>query len=292
MGTGPLRHGGVDPLSSARGDTGSSQLVPSDPNDATGAGDCASPPSGTRPGGSAITPIRRRATPRRRYYVVRSARPDLEPVLQKLILVWAPQLVWIRLYQLWRHVHGVQYGNIPETVHQAPPMLLAYAESCGIVRRTWRPGWHRPLTRCLACGRPAWRLYADGRQWRCPTCWPIERPHADRRQRRRTEVLLSEYGCGLRIGLTGQSMRQRRARLIERLARLAVVARDPHDLWLLAMGGPVVQWRPTWNRHPPRFGPSGPVKERLRKLLIPCAIDQLLHPMAYLARFGGRCGSV
>ena len=105
-------------------------------------------------------------------------------------------------------------------------------------------------------------------------------------------MLLGDYACGLRIGLTGSSMLSRRKFLLRRLRdrHLRGMGRGPLDLWLLAVGGPMLLPNPVWQRTPVGGAVSrnlGPVWRRLAPQIVPAAVEGLLHPDAYRMRFGG-----
>jgi hypothetical protein len=85
-------------------------------------------------------------------------------------------------------------------------------------------------------------------------------------------------------------MAKRRARLLARLrTRHLLKGKTAQDLCMLTLGGPVLCPRPTWERsgYKRGLGELGPVWQRLATQVMSTAVDQLLHPDAYLARYGG-----
>jgi hypothetical protein len=81
----------------------------------------------------------------------------------------------------------------------------------------------------------------------------------------------------------------RRHRLMVALYRCGVRPRRYDDLVLLALGAPLLQFSPHWPRRrrdgrPP--GPLSPLMRRLGTIAIETTIDSLLHPTAFLERFG------
>lgn len=200
-------------------------------------------------------------------------------------IVWHPGLVHHRLQQLARVVER------PKTVvgdHRLFREEVAeYAQQCWIVRDlSWKTQWGppRPLVICPTCRVQAWRLYQHrSGWWVCSGCepWPLTR----------TDLLMSEYACGIRIGLTNKSMRKRHERLMARLSGIARKARTPEDLLILASAGPLVGFKPIWDRTTTRGSnlrkqAPGPVHRALAPHLLQAMVDQLLHPLAFLHRFG------
>lgn len=238
----------------------------------------------------------------RRKQAHEAARNPPLPVLPGVPLVWDPGLVYLKLVQLWRltcrqhvqTVRGIPWVRTTETPESG--LLDGYAEECGIYRAPdWRPRIYdrrdghimehtrpKPVTRCPACaGLSLWLWASDGR-WVCSRCAKWPNTHA--------ELSLATYLCGLRIGLRGTGMKRRKLRLTHRLDLLARKARTASDLWVLGIAGPVLTWRKRRSRKPMgrwvTLPEPGPVFVRLAPTIISSAIDSLLHPDVYLARFG------
>lgn len=205
--------------------------------------------------------------------------------LKPFPVTWVPTLVRERLVQL----DGL-CRKAPFPWKESPDVQL-YAEHCGLVPL---PGWklargysliHLPMTKCPWCGAYTRRLIANAAgQWNCQHCWLGSWT--------RTELLLSEYVCGLRIGLVGKTMLRRRGVILRRLSRLADGAKTADHLALLSLAGPVLRWKPTWNRRGARdVGLSvsglapGPIHRVLAKHMMAAMCDALLHRDAFVARF-------
>lgn len=223
-----------------------------------------------------------------------------------LPFVWHAGLVACRIVQLvfvvldypWqaRWGHAVDPRREPLIRQQARAM----EELCGIIRpEAWRrPHWEpRPVTVCGQCGKQVWRLYGYLARWWCRYCWPGATRPSTRGWSTgysRTEVLLGDYACGVRIGLADAQMLRRRQRLLERLRTRHLRRRQPKDLVLIAQGAQLLGPRPTWSRRGYKAGAWegwGPVGEQLRAHLLPVLVDNLLHRDAYLGRFWATAGS-
>ena len=230
---------------------------------------------------------------RLRERAIRARTRHLDTAFTHLPLIWSPQIVYRRLKEL------AQVGERFES-RISRTELEAMATHCGIIRPKGWQIWQRhypngaqmrprPLTVCPTCAREAWWLTAEGGEWKCTRCtkWALTR----------TENLLGEFACAIRIGATGASIERRRQRLLRRLSLLAAKARTPKDLWLLAIGAPLVKQRLVRNRHGihavrrlaklSRPAPGvGPILRRLRPWVLEAHIEELLHPNAYMGRFG------
>lgn len=205
----------------------------------------------------------------------------LEPLFRQLPVVYAPEVVYDRLAQLWRVAYPPGNRGAPwQHQRDHPPGLLRAAAQCGL---EWPDGRISSMggacVRCPQCGRLAALLYGVDGAWGCPT-------HCAE-SLTRLEQYLGEYVCALRIGLLRETLSRRHRTLVRLLATLAQVAKRPAELRLLGLGGLLMQWRFAWSRRRRlSVHPRGPVYARLVDELIPAAIDQMLHRDAYLARFG------
>lgn len=210
-----------------------------------------------------------------------------------LPLVWSSTLAYRRLVQLtqppvWKRGDRTHAADLlaPEIGLLRGPQILSILSP--------RPIDHHPYVRCR-CGHGAYRLVAAGDppHWGCSACLRLK---ATKWPWTITEILLAEYLCGLRIGLTGRDLCKRRARLLQRLQeRHLRHGHTPQDLVLLAVGGALLKRKPLhdrrgWGRRPggeirEKIIRSGPLWDRLFPQLVPAMIDQLLHPDAFLRRF-------
>lgn len=225
-----------------------------------------------------------------------------------LPLIWTASLVWMRIRQLARLAEGQSMDAEAWKTWQDSALADRAMAACGMLRLDWKiQGFNvkagrmvtmrpRPVIPCPRCRVPAWRLIAKDGTWHCRRCWGSGKvdgwKQAGMTNFQRTEILLGDYACGLRIGLTGQSMLKRRKFLLRRLrTRHLMHGRSATDLYLLSIGGPLLRPNPTWERtkqgHVSLLRNLSPLWPRLAAQIVPTAVEHLLHPDAYLTRFGG-----
>jgi hypothetical protein len=117
--------------------------------------------------------------------------------------------------------------------------------------------------------------------WACRRC--------DRQRWSQIEVSAATYAMGLRIGYRGRPMVLRRDRLTVALRNLVRRARAVEELVPLIYAEPLLHFSPHWPRRR-RDGRSreafGPLLRKLGPLYIATVIDNLLHPVAFLERYG------
>lgn len=216
--------------------------------------------------------------------VTRQSPAEPLAVLDGYLLTWKPALAVMRLVQLVRLLEAPRpEGQMRRDQFQMRGTAIrtdrvrAWAEEAGVA-------WvgRQARTRC-SCGRLTERLIECGGRWVCQGCVPETYDTL--------EVAMGDYGCALRLGMTGFAMRYYRGRLALRVARRARTMRSFDDLVAATRVGallelPIPRARRGRGRMPRRRYGAGPVRYRLAPLLMPAAIDALLHRDAFLERFG------
>jgi hypothetical protein len=197
-------------------------------------------------------------------------------------LIYDARLALARLWQVyrrWIEAPALDYGYRWRS-QPMPAVVKQLAEDCRIMIGPW-PG--RVVTRCPSCRMEVYLLRGTPDGWECRWC------HGQRWDQ--LEVSLGAYAMGLRIGLGGRPMVQRRHRLMRAVARLAMRAQAARDLWLLAAGSALIGYSPHWRRYHPRAGEAGRRGKATTLLRVvgpdylPSLIDTLLHPDAFHGRF-------
>ena len=216
-----------------------------------------------------------------------------------LPLIWSPALVLERISELWLTVACLPRPMVIGRRTTVAREVVAYAEEAGVdVGARWRVS--------TVCPRCRWqaellRQGPDG-YWACRGCRDWEGTGKVGRFER-VDVALGAYACGLRIGLSGAiRMTMLRRELVRIGARIARRPRREADirrlLGIAALAGRRARWTPSlagrwrWRRTghagmtPVLQVAPGPLQAAMAPHLIPAMIDSLLHPTAYLARFG------
>jgi len=196
--------------------------------------------------------------------------------------VYAPALVMTKILRMLRWIDDLPGQKLPAWGTDYRPQLNLWGAVLGF-QKSPRGRW---VVQCETCRQYSIRLMlqANG-TWGCMHCTRLPS------KSRLWIYFLAELVFAYRIQLYGgQQINRRRATLARMLAAKAGQARKVRDLWLLAVGAPLLTPPPApvrCVRHPAFIGnPRGQLWAALAPLLVGAWVDSLLHPVAFRTRFG------
>ena len=199
-----------------------------------------------------------------------------------LPIVWSTAVVAGKVSQVASWLAWQQGGYVRCSRNLGDRLAVEYLAAWGVV-----PSQRGLLYPCPSCGQKVLSLRWEEASWVCHWCRPVPSWHVAAYR------LAGVYQQVLLLGVYGRTAYRQARRLGRGLAWLSRRARTPWHLWLLAAGGNLLRVPVRWqwarslallDRRP--MARTGPVWDAVARHLVPALMDELLHPDAYIVRFG------